>query len=194
MSCRCELDTSSECRTAKAIHTDYFIKKLNMKETVAVEMKEAAAHIRCLMKEIEQAAKTANDANSNVMQLAWDLGDCVQQARIKSPDTYSAMLDGLGVSKETERAWLKVRAAAETKDDLKNANCTRQAMLALLVPGKEQTEERIELVPPQTFYLWVNKCNSWMKKVDVGLAKYDRDQFLSATTPLYEFLKKQHEG
>ena len=165
-----------------------------MKETVEIQMKEAAAHIRSLMTEIEQAAKTANQANITVMQLAWDLGDSVKEARAKSPETYDAMLEGLGISKETEKAWLKVRSAAEKKEDLANANCARQAMLALLVPNKEQTEERIELCPPQTFYLWVNKCNSWMKKVDVGLTKFDRPQFLEATEPLYQFLKKQHES
>ena len=94
----------------------------------------------------------------------------------------------------TEKAWIKVRKSSDNRDDLLKDNHMRQAMLAICVPAKEQGEERIELSPPETFYNWVNKSNSWLKKMEYGLVKCDKEQLKTSTERLYTFLKFVHEG
>jgi len=165
-----------------------------MNETIEIKIQERRSVVQDLVQQINRAAKQASEANSNVVQLAWDLGDQLQNAKKESPENFEAFLEGLFISKDVAKAWMKVRSLAESKEDLKGANETRQAMLAMVVPGKESTdEERIELAPPQTFYQWVNKSNSWLKKLEVGLVKFQEDQLKSATEKLYSFLKKIHE-
>ena len=152
------------------------------------------AAVKGLLMKLDEASKHANEANQCVVQLSWDLGDQLQDFKKNSPENYDAFLSGLNIPKEAAKYWIKVRNLAESKDELTDPNVMRQAMLAVVVPGKEEGEERVELAPPQTFYQWVNKSNSWLKKLEVGLVKYQQDQLKSATERLFEFLKKIHEG
>jgi hypothetical protein len=164
-----------------------------MIEQQVISINHIQSEIKSLMAGLQTAASAANKANSEVVQLAWDLGDKLLTVREESPENYSTFLDSLKISKDVEKAWIKVRQSAETKEELQNQNSMRQAMLAMVVPSKEEGEERIELVPPQTFYQWVNKSNSWLKKVEIGLVKADPVQLKTATVKLYEFLKNIHE-
>jgi hypothetical protein len=169
-----------------------------MKEIVKIteaakDIHQYQSHIKHLIGQLEDASQRAQTANLDVVQLAWDLGDDLLKAKEEAPDTYRAMLDGIGVTEAHEKAWIRVRKSSETREELGSPNSMRQAMLAMVVPGKEQGEERVELCPPQTFFQWVNKSNSWLKKAEVGLVQYQKEQLKPATVRLYEFLKTIHE-
>lgn len=157
-------------------------------------MQDIKHQMQAMIVSLEEKAKKANEANFEVVQLAWDLGDTLISVKEKTPEMYDTLLSSLNVKPEIENAWLRVRKSAETKDDLLAQNSMRQAMLAICVPHKETGEERVELSPPETFYNWVNKSNSWLKKVEYGLVKCDRGQLKTATQGLYGFLKSIHEA
>lgn len=165
-----------------------------MKETTQIVISDIQSEIRHLMGELNDKAKVFEKANTDLVQLAWDLGDKLISAKESQPEVYQSMLSGLGISESVEKAWIKVRKSSDNRDDLLKDNHMRQAMLAICVPAKEQGEERIELSPPETFYNWVNKSNSWLKKMEYGLVKCDKEQLKTSTERLYTFLKFVHEG
>lgn len=164
-----------------------------MKETTEIKIQSMQHVVKDLVEKLNKAAAYSNEANKKVIQLSWDLGDNLQKVKADAPENFEAFLGGLNISKDAAKAWIKVRACAESKEELESPNAVRQAMLAMIVPAKENGEERIELAPPQTFYQWVNKSNSWLKKLEVGLVKYQPQQLKSATETLYTFLKGIHE-
>jgi len=149
--------------------------------------------VKSLISSLESAAKAANEANHEVVQLCWDLGDKLGGFREENPQNFDAFIAGVGVAKETAKHWIRVRNLTDSKEELKEQNMMRQAMLASVVPAKESSEERVELAPPQTFYQWVNKSNSWLKKLEVGLVKFQKDQLKASTERLFSFLKEIHE-
>lgn len=135
----------------------------------------------------EQAAQ-AHQSQIKTVQLAWELGDVLHSVRDSKPTAFAAFVEGAGIPEQTAKQVMRVRALAQSKDEIEQPGVMRQALFSLLVPAKEAGEERVELCPPETWRKWVNGARIWARRVEVGLSDYELDAFVRETEQLYELL------
>ena len=155
--------------------------------TIIEERKDQQAAARQLLARLNEQAAKAGRAQLETVQLAWDLGELLWQARDDSPQTFGAFCEGAGITEGTVKQVSRIRGLSESRDALEQPGLMRQALLAVLVPGKEG-EERIELAPPQTWRKWVNASRIWARRVTIGLADYELEAFIRETEPVYQML------
>jgi hypothetical protein len=168
-------------------------------ETIITQKAPSQALAKTLAYRLNAASQQAVLAQEQVVQLAWDLGDVLQTEKSERPDTFAAFCEGAGIAEGMAKHAVKVRAITDERTEVTQPNNMRQALFELLVPAKEQGEERIELAPPQSWRKWVNAARVWSRRLKIGLATVELEAFVRETDGVYEVLtearqKLQKEG